>query len=60
MITAMNRKFPSVVGEHTFLDVFHMGSVYTDRYIVLTFTDNGTGMTANAHPIIYDKSVIHL
>jgi len=26
---------------------------------VLTFTDNGTGMTANAHPIIYDKSVIH-
>jgi hypothetical protein len=59
MITAMNRKFPSVVGEHTFFDVFHMGSVYTDRYIVLTFTDNGAGVAANTHPIINNKSVIH-
>jgi hypothetical protein len=59
MITAMNRKFPSVVGEHTFFDVFHMGAVNTNGDIVLTFTNNGASVAANAHAVIDDKSVIH-
>jgi hypothetical protein len=59
MITTMDRKFPGVVGEQTFLYVFHMGAVNTNGDIVLTFTDNGAGVAANTHPIINNKSVIH-
>jgi hypothetical protein len=60
MITSMDRKFPSVFGKFTLLNVFHMGAIHTNGYIVLTFASNCTGMAADAHAVIYDKSVIHL
>ena len=37
-----------------------MGAVYTNWDIMFAFTCNGAGMTSNAHPIINDKTVIHL
>jgi hypothetical protein len=56
----MDRKFPSVFGKFTLLNVFHMGAIHTNGYIVLTFASNCTGMAADAHAVIYDKSVIHI
>tara|TARA_B110000014_G_C19984775_1_gene509953 strand:- start:346 stop:579 length:234 start_codon:yes stop_codon:yes gene_type:complete len=60
MVTPVDRKFPGVVGEFPFFNVFHVGAVHAKRYIELTFASHGAGMTANTHSIIYDKSVIHL
>tara|TARA_B100000745_G_scaffold205087_1_gene135517 strand:+ start:1613 stop:1894 length:282 start_codon:yes stop_codon:yes gene_type:complete len=60
MVTPVDRKFPSVVGEFPFFNVFHVGAVHAKGYIELTFASHGAGMTANTHSIIYDKSVIHL
>ena len=37
-----------------------MGPIHTNRHIVLAFTGHRTGMAANAHSIIDDKSVIHI
>jgi hypothetical protein len=59
MVTPVDRKFPSVVRKFTLFDIFHMGAIHTKGHIVLTFASNGTGMTANAHSVIYYKSVIH-
>jgi hypothetical protein len=60
MITTMNRKFPSVIGEFTFFNIFHMGTIHTDWNIVFTFTCHSAGMAANAQSIIYNKPVIHV
>jgi hypothetical protein len=60
MVTSMDGKFPGGMGKLTLFYIFHMGTVYANRNIVLAFASNGAGMTANAHSIIYDKSVIHL
>jgi|TARA_Y100000310_G_scaffold187320_1_gene187368 hypothetical protein len=59
MITAMNRKFPGIGGEQTFLYVFHMSAVDPNGHIMLTFASHGAGVAANTHAIIDDKSVIH-
>ena len=59
MITAMDRKLPGGIGEYTFFNIFHMGTIYTNWNIMLTLTDNGTSVAADAHPIINNKSVIH-
>ena len=60
MVTTMNRKFPGIVGEFTFFDIFHMGAVYADRNIKFAFARHGAGMAADTLSVIYDKSVIHL
>ena len=60
MVTTMNRKFPRAFREFTFLNVFHVGAIDTNRHIVLTFASHSAGMASNAHSIIYNKSVIHL
>ena len=59
MITAMDRKLPGGIGEYTFFNIFHMGTIYTNWNIMLTLTGNGTSVAADAHPIINNKSVIH-
>jgi hypothetical protein len=55
----MDRKHPGVIWEFPFFNIFHMGAIDTNRHIVLTFASHGAGMTANAHSIIYYKTVIH-
>jgi hypothetical protein len=60
MIATMNRKFPCVIGEFTFFNVFHMGTIHTDWNIVFAFTGYSTGMAADAQSIIYNKPVIHV
>jgi len=59
MVTSMDGKFAGGIWEFTFFNIFHMGTVYTDRNIKFTFTCHRAGMTTNAHSIIYYKSVIH-
>jgi len=58
MVTTVDRKFPSVVRKFTLFDIFHMGAIDTNGNIKFTFTRHRAGMTANAHAVIYDKSVI--
>ena len=60
MVATMNRELTGAVREFSFLNVFHMSAIDAYRHIVLTFTCYRAGMTANAHSIIYNKSVIHL
>ena len=58
MITAMDRKFPCIIGEFTFFDVFHMSAIDANRNIKFAFTGHSAGMTADTLSVIYDKSVI--
>jgi|TARA_Y100000588_G_scaffold59088_2_gene57836 hypothetical protein len=59
MITTMNRKLSTTIWEYALFNIFYMGSVYTNRYIMLTFASNGAGMATNTQTVIYNKSVIH-
>jgi hypothetical protein len=60
MVTSMDGKFAGGIWEFTFFNIFHMGTVYTDRNIKFAFTRHRTGMTPDTLSVIYDKSVIHL
>ena len=58
MITPMDRKFPCAFWENTFLNIFHMSAIDTNRNIKFAFTGHSAGMTADTLSVIYDKSVI--
>jgi hypothetical protein len=59
VVASVYRKLPGIIWEFPFFNIFHMSTVDTNRHIMLTFASYGAGMTANAHSIIYYKSVIH-
>ena len=47
------------VRERSFLDLFNPCPVYANGNFMLRFTGHGTGMAANAFPVIDYKAVLH-
>ena len=59
MVTASNLKVAPRFGKGASLGVFDPGSIDTQRDFVFGFTGRGTGMAADALPVVDDEAVIH-
>ena len=60
MVASHDPEMARCVGEFTFFDVLYPGAKYADRHLVLLFTRDRAGVTANATVLVDDKSVSHL
>lgn len=59
MITPVYAKFSIGVRIFTGLDIFHVGSVNPNRYVVLGFTGYSTSVTTNALSVVDSKTVVY-
>jgi hypothetical protein len=57
VIAASDEEIASCVRKFAFFDILDPGTIDTDRNIMLGFTGDCTGMTANTLALIDDKSV---
>ena len=59
MITTQDGKVATCVRVVALFDVFHPCAIHAHRDVVLFFTGNRAGVTADAAILIDDKSVAH-
>jgi len=58
MVASMDGKFSGGIGESPLFNIFHMGAVHPNGYVMLAFASDRAGMASDAHAVINDKSVI--
>ena len=58
MVAAIDEKIATRVGKLAFFDILDPCAVDTDRYIMLRFASDGTGMSPDAFPMVNNKGIL--
>jgi hypothetical protein len=59
MITTHYTEKPSRIRKFAFFDIFYPSAINTNRNLMLRFTGDSAGVTANTFAVVYDESKVH-